>query len=82
MGDRESHNVIPRYVVVAGVALLLGLTVLAIAFAVQDYKGRVLAEDLDRIELKVFFIAGTLKIAYDLVLYREFRAIRPPEEAD
>jgi len=29
-----------------------------------------------------FFIAGTLKIAYDLVLYREFRAIRPPEEAD
>jgi MFS family permease len=29
-----------------------------------------------------FFIAGTLKIAYDLVLYREFSAIRPPEEAD
>jgi predicted MFS family arabinose efflux permease len=29
-----------------------------------------------------FFIAGTLKIAYDLVLYWEFRAIRPPEEAD
>jgi MFS family permease len=29
-----------------------------------------------------FFIAGTLKIAYDLALYREFRAIRPPEEAD
>src|SRR5438445_7046305 len=29
-----------------------------------------------------FFIAGTLKIAYDLVLYLEFRAIRPPEEAD
>ncbi|MBS1841524.1 MAG: MFS transporter [Acidobacteria bacterium] len=29
-----------------------------------------------------FFIAGTLKIAYDLVLYREFQAIRPPEEAD
>lgn len=29
-----------------------------------------------------FFIAGTLKITYDLVLYREFRAIRPPEEAD
>src|SRR5215469_8051294 len=29
-----------------------------------------------------FFIAGTLKIAYDLVLYREFAAIRPPEEAD
>jgi MFS family permease len=28
-----------------------------------------------------FFIAGTLKIAYDLVLYREFAAIRPPEEA-
>src|ERR1700757_608893 len=29
-----------------------------------------------------FFIAGTLKIVYDLVLYRAFRAIRPPEEAD
>ena len=29
-----------------------------------------------------FFIAGKLKIAYDLVLYREFRAIRPLEEAD
>jgi hypothetical protein len=25
-----------------------------------------------------FFIAGTLKIAYDLLLYREFVAIRPP----
>lgn len=29
-----------------------------------------------------FFIAGTLKIAYDLVLYREFATIRPPEELD
>jgi MFS family permease len=29
-----------------------------------------------------FFIAGALKIIYDLVLYREFVAIRPPEEAD
>ncbi|HKW33903.1 MAG TPA: MFS transporter [Candidatus Acidoferrum sp.] len=29
-----------------------------------------------------FFIAGTLKITYDLVLYRQFAAIRPPEEAD
>ena len=28
-----------------------------------------------------FFIAGTLKIAYDLLLYREFVAVRPPEEA-
>jgi MFS family permease len=27
-----------------------------------------------------FFIAGTLKIAYDLLLYRGFVAIRPPEE--
>jgi len=27
-----------------------------------------------------FFLAGTLKIVYDLVLYREFAAIRPPEE--
>jgi MFS family permease len=29
-----------------------------------------------------FFIAGTLKIAYDLILYRQFVAIRLPEEAD
>lgn len=29
-----------------------------------------------------FVIAGGLKIAYDLLLYRSFRAIRPPEEAD
>ena len=28
-----------------------------------------------------FFIAGTLKIIYDLLLYRQFVAIRPPEEA-
>jgi predicted MFS family arabinose efflux permease len=27
-----------------------------------------------------FFIAGTLKIAYDLILFRAFRAQRPPEE--
>ena len=27
-----------------------------------------------------FFIAGTLKIVYDLLLYREFVAVRPPEE--
>jgi MFS family permease len=27
-----------------------------------------------------FFIAGALKILYDLVLYREFVALRPPEE--
>jgi MFS family permease len=27
-----------------------------------------------------FFIAGTLKIAYDLALYREFKAVQPPEE--
>jgi MFS family permease len=27
-----------------------------------------------------FFIAGTLKIVYDLLLYREFRAVQPPEE--
>ena len=27
-----------------------------------------------------FFIAGTLKILYDLLLYREFAAVRPPEE--
>ncbi len=27
-----------------------------------------------------FYLAGTLKIAYDLLMYREFRAVRPPEE--
>jgi len=27
-----------------------------------------------------FFISGTLKIIYDLLLYREFRAVKPPEE--
>jgi predicted MFS family arabinose efflux permease len=26
------------------------------------------------------FIGGTLKIAYDLLLYRSFRHVRPPEE--
>jgi len=29
-----------------------------------------------------FFIAGALKIAYDLLLYREFVAVRPPEETE
>jgi len=29
-----------------------------------------------------FFIAGTIKIVYDLVLYREFTSVRPPEEAE
>ena len=29
-----------------------------------------------------FFIAGSLKLAYDLLLYREFKAIRPPEDVD
>jgi MFS family permease len=29
-----------------------------------------------------FFIAGTLKILYDLLLYREFVTVRPPEETD
>ena len=27
-----------------------------------------------------FYIAGTLKIAYDLLLFRAFRALKPPEE--
>lgn len=27
-----------------------------------------------------FFLAGGLKIVYDLLIYREFRAVRPPEE--
>jgi MFS family permease len=29
-----------------------------------------------------FFIAGTLKIVYDLLLYKSFRAIKPPEETE
>jgi MFS family permease len=28
-----------------------------------------------------FYIAGTVKIAYDLLLYREFVAVQPPEES-
>ena len=28
-----------------------------------------------------FFLAGGLKIIYDLLLYREFRAVKPPEES-
>ena len=47
MADRERLKVMHRYVV-AGAALLLGITVLVIAFAVQDHDERVLAEDLDR----------------------------------
>jgi MFS family permease len=27
-----------------------------------------------------FFLAGGLKIVYDLALYRSFQAVRPPEE--
>jgi MFS family permease len=27
-----------------------------------------------------FFLSGSLKIIYDLLLYREFRAVKPPEE--
>lgn len=29
-----------------------------------------------------FYIAGVLKIAYDLLLFRAFRSLKPPEEAD
>lgn len=29
-----------------------------------------------------FFLSGGLKIIYDLLLYREFRAVKPPEEND
>jgi hypothetical protein len=28
-----------------------------------------------------FYVAGALKIAYDLLLFRAFRAVKPPEEA-
>jgi MFS family permease len=27
-----------------------------------------------------FFLAGTLKIVYDLLLYKQFAAVQPPEE--
>jgi hypothetical protein len=42
MDDRERLKVMRRYVV-AGTALLLGITVLVMAFAVQDHDDRVLA---------------------------------------
>lgn len=29
-----------------------------------------------------FFISGSLKIVYDLLLYRSFKSVRPPEEVD
>ena len=29
-----------------------------------------------------FYLAGGLKIVYDLLLYRAFRTVRPPEERD
>ena len=29
-----------------------------------------------------FYLAGGLKIVYDLLLYRDFRNVRPPEERD
>jgi hypothetical protein len=27
-----------------------------------------------------FFLCGGLKIVYDLLLFREFRAVKPPED--
>ena len=27
-----------------------------------------------------FFLAGGLKVIYDLLIFREFRAVKPPEE--
>jgi len=27
-----------------------------------------------------FYLAGSLKIMYDLLMYRDFRNVRPPEE--
>ena len=29
-----------------------------------------------------FFLCGGLKIVYDLLLFREFRAVKPPEEGN
>ena len=29
-----------------------------------------------------FFVAGALKILYDLIVYRSFASLRPPEEGD
>jgi hypothetical protein len=38
---------------------------------------------MDRVALAgPLFNGGSLKIAYDLMLYRSFRHIRPPEETD
>ncbi len=36
--------------------------------------------EYDTGSLPIFFLCGGLKIVYDLVLWREFRRIKPPEE--
>jgi hypothetical protein len=55
MSDHKSHKPMLRYVVAIGAALLLGLVVVAIAFAVEEHNDRILGEELDRteVELKV-----------------------------
>jgi len=60
---------------VTGVARTMGAAIAAIS---PFFVGFLFARP-DLIHLP-FFIAGTLKIAYDLLLYRAFVAVRPPEE--
>ncbi len=58
----------------AGVTNVARSAATALSPAVTGYAFSVAALGLP------FFIAGTLKVAYDLALYRSFRSIRPPEE--
>ncbi len=58
----------------AGVTNVARSAATALSPAVTGYAFSVAALGLP------FFLAGALKIAYDLALYRAFRAIRPPEE--
>ena len=57
---------------VTGIARSLGARLAAVAAAVPGPACAALP----------FVIAGGLKIVYDLLLYREFRSVRPPEERE
>jgi hypothetical protein len=59
MANPEKLKVMRRYVV-AGAVLLLGITVLVIAFALQDHDDRVLAEDLDRTGVELKIVGGQI----------------------
>ncbi len=59
---------------ITGVARTIG------ASAAPVFVGLMFAQP--RMHSLPFLVAGTLKILYDLMLYRGFVTIRPPEEAD